>query len=334
MLIVDRDINIWYLYHILRNNIRKYFRRATDPNAPVLYTGVAALNPDVLHAQAEESVRALLQEGQSANTARSYASALRYWAAWFRLRYRAAIVLPVPVPVVLQFVVDHVARVTESGVRAHDLPPAIDAALVQAAFKTQLGPPKLATVLLRLSVISKAHTVAELLNPIRDVQAQELLRRVRRAHAQRGELSQSKQALTKEPLEAMLATYRRSLGARDRALLLFAWASGGRRRSEVSRAVMEQLIVVDASTYLYRLIYTKTAPGSACGTLGGLLCPLAAFRVHDRSWSAERAARRGHGAHRASQCSDRLEVLPDRGGTTNAGGESVGRSPARRVIGC
>jgi integrase len=192
------------------------------------------------------------------------AAALRYWAAWFRLRYQAAIALPVPVPVVLQFVVDHVARVMESGVRANDLPPAIDAALVQAAFKTQLGPPKLATVLHRLSVLSKAHTVAELLNPVRDVHVQELLRRVRRAHAQRGELSQSKQALTKEPLEAMLATCTDGLiGARDRALLLFAWASGGRRRSEVSRAVMEQLIVVDASTYLYRLIYTKTDQAGA-----------------------------------------------------------------------
>jgi hypothetical protein len=30
---------------------------------------------------------------------------------------------------VLQFVVDHVERVAESGARAHDLPPAIDAAL-------------------------------------------------------------------------------------------------------------------------------------------------------------------------------------------------------------
>jgi hypothetical protein len=52
-----------------------------------------------------------LKEGQSANTTRSYAAALRYWAAWFRLRYRATIALPVPVAVVLQFVVDHVERV-------------------------------------------------------------------------------------------------------------------------------------------------------------------------------------------------------------------------------
>jgi integrase len=246
------------------NKLRKRVRGATDPTALSLYTGVAALNPDVLHAQADQSVRALLQEGQSANSARSYATALRYWAAWFRLRYRAALPLPVPVPVVLQFIVDHVERVADTGIRAHDLPPAIDAALVRAGFKGHLGAPKLATVVHRLSVLSKAHTLRESANPVRDIAVQELVRRVRRAHAQRGELSQPKRALTKDPLEAMLATCTDGLvGIRDRALLLFAWASGGRRRSEVTRAVMAQLIAVDATTYLYRLIHSKTDQAGA-----------------------------------------------------------------------
>jgi len=41
-----------------------------------------------------------------------------------------------------------------------------------------------------------------------------------------------KAAITLEPLQAMLATRDDSLrGVRDRALLLFAWSSGGRRRS-------------------------------------------------------------------------------------------------------
>jgi hypothetical protein len=58
------------------NKLPKRTRGATDPTALSLYTGVAALNPDVLHAQADESVRALLQEGRSANTARSYAGSV------------------------------------------------------------------------------------------------------------------------------------------------------------------------------------------------------------------------------------------------------------------
>jgi len=38
------------------------------------------------------------------------------------------------------------------------------------------------------------------------------------------------------------------IGVRDKALLLFAWASGGRRRSKVTSAVVEQLVTVDANT--------------------------------------------------------------------------------------
>jgi integrase len=252
-----------YMQHILMEKSLKRTSGATAPRALSLYTGVAALNPHVSHAQAESSVRALYRAGESANTTRSYASALRYWAGWFRLRYRAALELPVPVPVVLQFVVDHVERV-EGASRELDLPPAIDAALVQAGFKDHLGPPKLATVTHRLSVLSKAHTLAAQPNPVRAPEVQELLRRVRRAHAQRGELPKPKQALTKDPLEAMLATCTDGLiGLRDRALLLFAWASGGRRRSEVTGAVVEQLVAIDANTYLYRLVHSKTDQAGA-----------------------------------------------------------------------
>jgi integrase len=257
--------------HIIMKLPSKRTSGATAKATLSLYSGVAALNPHVLHAQAEASVRALYQAGESANTARSYASALRYWAAWFRLRYRADLALPVPIPVVLQFVVDHVARM-EGGTRIYDLPLAIDEALVSAGFKDHVGSPKLSTVTHRLSVLSKAHTLREATNPVRDVAVQELLRRIRRAHAQRGELPTPKQALTKDPLEAMLSTCTDGLiGVRDRALLLFAWASGGRRRSEVTSAVMEQLVTVDANTYLYRLTHSKT---NQTGTGSGIEKPL------------------------------------------------------------
>ena len=87
---------------------RPHATASRDPNALVPHATVLALDPEVLHAQTEHAVRSLFKEGESANTVRSYTSALRYWAAWFRLRYRAALALPVPVPAVLQFLVDHV----------------------------------------------------------------------------------------------------------------------------------------------------------------------------------------------------------------------------------
>ena len=46
--------------------------------------------------------------------------------------------LPVPVPVVVQFIVDHAERSTKAGLE-HQLPPAIDEALVEAGFKGKLG---------------------------------------------------------------------------------------------------------------------------------------------------------------------------------------------------
>jgi integrase len=271
-----------YIKPILMEKSLKRTSAATAKSALSLYTGVPALNPHVLHEQAEASVRALYQAGESANTARSYAGALRYWAAWFRLRYRADLPLPVPVAVLLQFVVDHVERV-EGGARVHDLPPAIDEALVQAGFKDHQGPPKLATVTHRLSVLSKAHTLKGQPNPVRATEVQELLRRVRRAHAKRGDLPRPKQALTKDPLEALLATCTDGLiGVRDRALLLFAWASGGRRRSEVTSALVEQLIAIDANTYLYRLTHSKTDQTGAGSHLEKPLVGTAATAL--RAW--------------------------------------------------
>lgn len=53
-------------------------------------------------------------------------------------------------------------------------------------------------------------------------------------------LQEKAPALTREPLEALLETCDSSLaGLRDRALLLFAFSSGGRRRSEVTSATLE-----------------------------------------------------------------------------------------------
>ncbi len=73
-------------------------------------------------------------------------------------------------------------------------------------------------------------------------------------------LPHKQRALTKEPLEAVLESCDDSLkGKRDRALLLFAWASGGRRRSEVPEAVFENLHRGDEGSYLCtRSLSSKT----------------------------------------------------------------------------
>jgi hypothetical protein len=279
----------------------------------------AVLDPARLASTAEDAARALLRQGESVNTRASYGSAMRYWCAWYAARYGGALSLPVPVPVVVQFIVDHAARrhddgdahghgmSDEAGQPRHrepppvgprrkasalvsELPPDVDQALVKNGYKARLGPPALNTLVHRIAVLSKAHQMAyagttgatrasapssgpsgpgratlgvpsgqKLVNPCADPLVRELLARTRRAYAQRGARPQRQRALTKDPLQLLLATCDESLrGKRDRALLLFAWATGGRRRSEVAAATLDNLQRVNADSFVYTLTHSKT----------------------------------------------------------------------------
>lgn len=219
---------------------------------------IGSLPPVALHGTARSAINTLLHEGESQNTVASYQGALRYWAAWHRLRYGVAIHLPLPVDCVLQFIVDHAQRMTAKGL-ATELPQAIEQALVEGGFKGKLGPVAHATLAHRIAVMSKAHLMRGLVNPCHDMQVRELLTRTRRAYAKRGAVPQKKAALTKDLLGQLLATCDDSLrGQRDRALLLFAWASGGRRRSEVVNADMQALRRVGPAEFIYTLTHSKT----------------------------------------------------------------------------
>ena len=220
------------------------------------------LDPAVLDRSADEAARALMREGSSANTAASYRAAMRYWAAWFELRYGRRFALPLPETAVVQFVVDHARRQTEQGLTS-EMPAALDQELVRLKVKGRLGPPGLNTVLQRVSVLSKAHDTLGLPNPCRAQGLRDLLARTRRAHARRGAAPARKPALTRERAAGAVGYLRRLLrGLRDRALLLFAWASGGRRRSEVVRATIENTPRGEDG-FLYLLRHSKTNQAGA-----------------------------------------------------------------------
>ena len=218
----------------------------------------AALLPADLAASAAAAVQDILAEAASANTTRSYASALRYWAGWHLVRFGQPITVPVSEAAVVQFIVDHVARKAKTGL-AWELPPAADAALVAARIKAQPGPLKLSSVTHRVAVLSSLHALKKQPNPCEQPAVRHLLSRARRAAIKRGERPSKKTAITAPELEAMLATCDDSLeGRRDRALLCFGFATGGRRRSEIAAAQLADLRQVDADTYIYRLEHSKT----------------------------------------------------------------------------
>lgn len=204
------------------------------------------------------AIKELLKEGEAENTVRSYQGALRYWHQWHQLRLGAPPSLPWPAQTVLQFVADHAMRSTQEGLRT-EMPSSMDDALVASGVKAKVGALALATLEHRISVLARAHRKGGYLSPTQDPAVRELLRSVRRIYAKRGTPSNKKPALVKEPMEAILATCDDSLkGVRDRALLLFAWSSGGRRRSEVAGARFENLRKVGPDAYLYTLGASKT----------------------------------------------------------------------------
>lgn len=217
-----------------------------------------ALRPEQLAASSADAVREIFAEATSVNTTRSYASALRYWAAWFQGRYGQTIALPVPAAAVVQFIVDHLARTSRSGL-AWELPPALDAHLVAAKLKQRPGVFKLSTVVHRVAVLSAAHQIKKLDNPCETPEVRQLLAKGRRAAHKRGERPRKKTAIAKCELEALAATCDETLaGLRDRALLYFAFASGGRRRSEVAAADLADLRRIGERAYVYRLEHGKT----------------------------------------------------------------------------
>lgn len=215
--------------------------------------------PQQLAQKAVDAVRELLAEAAAANTTRSYATALRYWAGWHQGRYGVELALPVGEAVVIQFLVDHIQRKSKDGLIS-ELPPALDQALVAAGLKARIGALKLSTVVQRMAVLSTAHKLKRLANPCESPSVRTLLSRARRASVKRGERPTKKTAITRPELEAMLATCDDSLeGLRDRALLCFGFASGGRRRSEIAAADLRDLRKVGDDGYIYRLEYSKTS---------------------------------------------------------------------------
>lgn len=252
-------------------------------NDLIRYSSGKLATESQIAASTAAAIKDLLSEGESANTRRSYQSALRYVQAWYGFRYGQTIQWPLDVACMLQFIVDHAERQTSMG-RQCELPESVDYALVNGGFKAKMGPLAHNTLVHRIAVLSKYHQAHGWPNPCQDPHVRELLSRTRKAYAKRGEFAQKKEALTKDLLQQLLDTCDTSLrGKRDKALLLFAWASGGRRRSEVAQADMRFLRQLPNGEYLYTLAYSKTnqsgrdAPENQKPVLGAAAAALQAW---------------------------------------------------------
>lgn len=211
------------------------------------------ISKDELAQSAQRAINAFVAACAGTNTDRSYRSALSYWAAWLKLRYRRALDDGcLPPEIAAQFILDHLARPDADNNCQHLLPAHLDAALVAAGFKGKQGPLAYNTVTHRLAVLTKWHELKGWENPCWHVSVRTLLRDARKTQVLQKASVRKKSALVLEPLQELLATCTDGIrGVRDRALLLLAWYGGWRRCSEVTSLRIEDLRQLDADTWVY-----------------------------------------------------------------------------------
>ncbi|HKN27884.1 MAG TPA: integrase, partial [Roseiarcus sp.] len=190
-----------------------------------------------------ETLKHLAREGMGENTLRALASDLAYLEAWALAATGGPLPWPVSEGLLLKFVAHHLwdpAR-RETDAR-HGMPADAAEALHEEGFLRADGPHAPSTVRRRLSSWATLHRWKGIEGPFASPALRSALRLAVRASA-RPRRRKSRRAVTRDILDRLIATCAsdRLVDARDVAILMVAFASGGRRRSEVARLRVEQL---------------------------------------------------------------------------------------------
>lgn len=191
-----------------------------------------------------ETLKHLAKEGIGENSLKALASDLAYLEAWALAATEAPLPWPTPEALALKFVAHHLwdpaKRQTDP---LHGMPAAIAVALRASGLLRVEGAHAPSTVRRRLASWSTLHHWKGVAGPFASPALRAALRLAVRAMA-RPRTRKSERAVTKDVLEKLLATCSRGrlVDTRDAALLLVAFASGGRRRSEVANLRVEDLV--------------------------------------------------------------------------------------------
>lgn len=191
-----------------------------------------------------ETLRHLAREGMGANTLRAMASDLAYLEAWSNAVSQSPLPWPVSEAVLLRFIAHHLWDPDERAINpAHGMPETVERHLRAEGHLRVEGPHAPATVKRRLALWATFHRWRGIGGDFGTPNIRNALRLATRA-AKRPRARKSARALTKDILDQLLASCGRKdlIDIRDRALLLLAFASGGRRRSEVARLRVEDLV--------------------------------------------------------------------------------------------
>lgn len=191
------------------------------------------------------TLRHLASQGLGPNSLRALTSDLFYLEAWALAATGMELPWPAPEALLLKFVAHHlwdpVHRLSDA---AHGMPSDVAAALVaQGLLRVKERPHAPATVRRKLSSWS---TLTKWRGQVGNFNAPGLKSALKLAIRATDRPSQrkSQKAVTSDILAAVLKTCSSDslVDGRDRALLIAAFASGGRRRSEIAALRLDQLV--------------------------------------------------------------------------------------------
>lgn len=198
--------------------------------------------------QRATAIDAIIAAGTADNTHRAHAGDLKYFWAWAREAMGLAEAYPVETAVIIRFITDHLTEMDHE----------TEARLVAQGIKAACGPHSPATVERRLATLSYMHRRLNVENTVRNAEVRLVLSKAKAAAVKAGRVPGKKRAITRKLLEQMIDTFGHTLkDKRDKAILYFAFASGGRRRSEVAAAKFRDLDRVRGG-YVYTLPHSKT----------------------------------------------------------------------------
>lgn len=213
--------------------------------------------PTHLPAAELEALADLYRRGTPENTLRAWERDLAYITAWKLAAFGTALDWPETDGVALRFVLDHASDLTDATGPAR----AAAEALIAAGLRRGLACPAPSTLDRRIASWRAFHRMKNLASPFEAPLIRQARAKARRAAA-RPRRRKSDHPITREVLKAMLATCHRSLrDLRDHAALSLAWASGGRRRSEVTALNVDDIDprpMAERGLIRIRLLHTKT----------------------------------------------------------------------------
>ncbi|EEE35369.1 site-specific recombinase, phage integrase family [Rhodobacteraceae bacterium KLH11] len=177
--------------------------------------------------------------GTPTNTLRAYERDLLYISAWKAARSGTVLDWPEAEATALTFILDHARDLSDAP--EDDIARQTAEMLIAQGLRKSLACPAPSTLDRRIASWLAFHRMKNLASPFAAPQVKQARAKARRAAA-RPPAPKSQHPITREVLEQLLATCRGSRrDCRDRAILTLGWASGGRRRSEITGLMREDV---------------------------------------------------------------------------------------------